>query len=628
MHINEKWFLKGRKGDVKELAERLGVSKRLAALLTIKLHNGGSPTDSGNGSIDQNANAGEVISLEAAAREYLSPDINLLYDGLLMKDMDKALSVLSEAVSSRKKILIIGDYDVDGIMGAIILHRVFKKIFNSVSVCIPHRVDDGYGINDKIVRTAHDNGVELIITCDNGISAHGTIALAKSLDIDVIVTDHHDVPAEETGSFAENCGLPPADAVVNPKRSDCGYPFKDLCGAAVAHKLAVAFAAGMNIELPDGEADELMCYAAVATICDIVGLVDENRRIVFHGLKLLNAGVYNPGMTGLINVCGLAGKTLTTYEIGHIIGPCINAAGRLDTAELSYKLFTETDPSEINKIASNLLDLNRKRQELTASAFENALCIIEREDISRDKIIVLCMPETHESICGIVAGKLKDKYARPVFVLTGTTSGLLKGSGRSVEGYDLLGCVMTAGNLLDKFGGHKMAVGVTVERENFEPFRRVLNQNCDIDEDMLVPRERIDLCLEPGDITMDLIGDVMSLEPFGRGNDKPVFAIKGLALEYASLIGSRKNVVKMKLRHYTDRCDERSAYGKPLIEAVFFGDVVLFMRKLDLTAGDDGVIVNRGSPAVTIDATFFPEINEYNGVRKIQLIVRSVRKAV
>ena len=634
MHLDEKWIIKGRKGDAKELAERIGVSKRLAALLILKLQNIYSQTNAGDGyEREPDALAGNpCLSLADAANEYLKPDLSLLYDGSLMKDMDKALAMLKEAVASQKKTLIIGDYDVDGIMGAVILHRALKKALDSIDVYIPHRVDDGYGINDKIVNSAYESGVRLILTCDNGMSAHKSIALAKSLHMDVVVTDHHDVPGEETSNSEEGCGLPPADAVVNPKRSDCGYPFKDLCGAAVAYKLAVAFAADMNIGFSDDENDELLCYAAVATICDIVGLVDENRRIVYHGLNLLNACVINPGMAELVDACGLTGKKLTTYEVGHIIGPCINAAGRLDTAELSYDLFTECDPARIGKIASEMLDLNRRRQELTANSFDDAVSIIEREGMSRDRIIVLYMPDTHESICGIVAGKLKDKYARPAIVLTESASGLqsdmLKGSGRSVEGYDLLGCVKTAAGLLDKFGGHKMAVGISVVKDNLAPLRDALIQNCDIGEDMLIPQERIDLCLEPKDITMDLVNDVMCLEPFGRGNEKPVFAFKGLTLEYASLIGSRRNVVKMKLRHNSCRDDERSSCAKPFVDAVFFGDAGLFMRKLDLIAGEDGIIVSRGSPRVVIDATFFPEINEYNGVRKVQLIIRSVRKAV
>ena len=650
MHINEKWFLKGRRGDAAALAECMGISKRLASLLAIRVFDG--------------ADAREGQTPVEAAAEFLNPDINLLYDETLMKDMDKALSALVSAAAADKKTLIIGDYDVDGIMGSIILYRVFRLSIRRVTHCIPHRIDDGYGINERIVREAHEDGVGLIVTCDNGISAHESIALAKSLGIDVIVTDHHDVSQEGSGGepadLPEGMGdrpsagsgvepsdlpngtsdgpqaggggavyvgnatggipdgtVPAADAVIDPKQPGCAYPYKDLCGAMVAFKLAMAFAKRMGVDIPRGELDELLCYAAMATICDIVALTDENRRIVHHGLKILNAGIKNPGLTELIRVCGLSDKNLTTYEIGHIIGPCINAAGRLDSAELSYDLLTETDPDKIKKIAADILELNRTRQELTARAYEYAVTEIGDGRVHGDKIIVLYMPDTHESICGIVAGKLKDKYMRPVIVLTDTASGFLKGSGRSVEGYDLLNCVKSAIGLLVKYGGHKMAVGVMIDKHDLEALRDALNFSCDIDGEALTPKERIDLCLDPEDLSMDLIGDVARLEPFGRGNDRPVFALKDMALEYASIIGSRRNVVKMKLRRNTS----------PPVDAVFFGDIGMFLHKLDLADNGDAPLVYRGSPAVILDVTFYAEINDYNGIRKIQLIVRSVRKA-
>ena len=629
MHLNETWVLKGRKGDARGLAEHIGISRRLASLLILKLQSYCMPRSEYS---DPIACAEAEKLLADAAREFLAPDISLLYDEMSLKDMDKALDIIEAAAAEQKKVLIIGDYDVDGIMGLLILCDVMNRIFKDVSYYIPHRIDDGYGINEKIVCEARDNGVQLIITCDNGMSAYDAIGYAKSLGMDVIVTDHHSLPDADT-CVDSGCGLPPADAIINPKRTDCTYPFKDLCGTVVAYKLANAIAKRIGIELRDWERDEMMCYAAIATICDIVELIDENRRIVHHGLKILNTSVKNPGLSELINVCGLAGKHLTTYEVGHIIGPCINAAGRLDTAELSYGLFIEKDPKKLHAIASEILDLNRKRQELTSLAYEKALFEIEGEaapaPAPAESILIKYMPDTHESICGIVAGKLKDKFARPAIVLTVTPSGLLKGSGRSVEGFDLLRCVKTAENLLDKFGGHKMAVGVSIKSENLAQFREILNQKCDIDSEMLTPKERIDLCLEPEDITIELGEELERLEPFGRGNEKPVFAMRGVALEYASLIGIKRNVIKMKLRKSTPRANERiSSYAMPLIDAVFFGDVNIFLKKLELTAGADDVLVCRGAPAIDLDITFYLEINEYNGTRKVQLIVRSVRKAV
>ena len=606
MHLNEKWFLKGRKGDANALASGIGVSKHLAALLLGRLQRDDPD----------------------AAREFLQPDAKRLHDASIMKDMDRALDILSAAAAADKKTLVIGDYDVDGIMGALILCRVLGKAIRRVSHYIPHRIDDGYGINDKIVYAAHCDGVELIVTCDNGMSAHESVALAKKLGIEVIITDHHDVPEQDVGDADEGYGAPAADAVVNPKRVDCKYPFKDLCGAAVAYKLAVAFAGRANIQISEAEWDELLCYAAVATICDIVGLVDENRTIVYHGLRLLNSGIRNSGMEELIKTCGLAGRELTTYEVGHIIGPCINAAGRLDTAELSYGLFTESDPAKIREMTACVLDLNRRRQELTSQAYEAAVRAIEPEGVSGDSVIVIYMPDTHESICGIVAGRLKDRYTRPVIMFTDSPTGYLKGSGRSVDGFNLLESVRNARELLVKYGGHKMAVGITIEADKLEAFREQINARCGIDPEILVPKEKVDLCLTPEEITPALINEISLLEPFGRGNEKPVIAIKGLAIEYASLIGSKRNVVRLKLRPNKQRTNERYPYDKNYIDAVFFHDAEMLLNKLGLSAGDDGAIVSRGEPRTLVDVTFYPEINDYNGIRKVQLIIRSIRKAV
>ena len=625
MHISEKWFLKGRKGDSAALAAKLGISRQLASLLLLKIQN--TDTEDGSGAVSE--------AYSDAASEFLCPDKSLLYDAALLKDMDKALDTLREAAASQKKTLVIGDYDVDGIMGALILCGALKKALKHVSHYIPHRVDDGYGINDKIVRAAYEDGVELIVTCDNGMSAHDSIRLAKELGIEVIISDHHDASNGEAQSVANGetleapgaYELPPADAVVNPKRRDCAYPFKDLCGAAVAYKLAIAFEKAMGLACPEEEHNEYLCYATIATICDIVELVDENRRIVYHGLKLLNEGVKNPGLAELIRTCGLSGRTLTTYEVGHIIGPCINAAGRLDTAELSYALFTETDRQKICAYASELLDLNRKRQDLTARAYDSAVFEIGRTGMSRDQIIVMYLPDTHESICGIVAGKLKDKYARPVVVFTDSASGRYKGSGRSIDGYDLLSCVKAAGGLLEKYGGHKMAVGIMIEKENLALFREELNAKCGIGDDLLTPKERVDLFVAPEEIAIELVGEISRLEPFGRGNEKPVLALKSMAIESAALIGSKRNVIKIKFRSGPGRFADRYGVGKPLIEAVYFGDVDLFAEKLGLAVNPDGTLVNWGIPAVSADVTFYLEINDYNGIRKVQLVIRSVRRA-
>ncbi|MDR3119830.1 MAG: single-stranded-DNA-specific exonuclease RecJ, partial [Clostridiales bacterium] len=559
----EQWFIKNRRGDVGALSRRLGVSRHLAGLLI-----------------------GRSVGDAARAREFLEPDVGLLHDAAQLMDMDRALEILARAAASGTKVLVIGDYDVDGIMGILILCAAFGKAFPEVSHYIPHRVDDGYGINEKIVENAHRDGVGLIVTCDNGISAHESVRLAVEYGIEVVITDHHDVPLEDSGVDAEGYGIPAAHAVVDPKRPDCPYPFKGLCGAAVAYKLAIAFLAHMAIEISPEERDELFCFAAIATVCDIVELVDENRRIVYHGLKLLNAGVRNAGLFELIDVCGLARKELTSYGIGHILGPCINAAGRLDSAELSYRLFAERDHAAAREIAISLLELNRKRQEITSEALEAAIRAIEEQRLFEDSVVVLYMPRTHESISGIVAGKLKDKYARPVIVLTDSKDGLLKGSGRSVDGYNLLEGVSRVRGLLHKFGGHSMAVGISVCREALPELRLELNRKCGIASGDLVPKEVVDLCVNAEEVSFGLICDVRRLEPFGRGNLKPLFALRGVTLESAVLIGSRRSVIRMRLRSVRDR----------YMEAVFFGEVGVFAKVLGLTALEDGTLVAADIP--------------------------------
>ena len=671
MYANEKWMIKGRVCDAGALACRIGISEQLACLVIGRLQSVISGYGKGI----------PVEALADAVLDYLAPDKTLMHDASLMKDMDKALAVLEKAAAMQKKTLVIGDYDVDGIMGALILCTVLKKAIAGVDHYIPHRVDDGYGINEKIVEAAARDGVELIVTCDNGVSAHESIKMARALGIDVIITDHHEIPEENSCKEAEGVGMPQASAVVNPKRGDCGYPFKDLCGAAVAYKLATEFAKRARIALTGEEQDELFCFMAVATICDIVELTGENRRIVYHGLKRLNSGIRNPGMAELIRINGLAGRELSTFEVGHIIGPCINAAGRLDTAELSYGLFTETVPARLEQIAGEILELNRTRQELTNDAFEAAVGEIERGRMSGENVIVLYMPSVHESICGIVAGKIKDRYYRPTIVFTDSPSGFLKGSGRSVDGISLLERVNKARGLLEKAGGHKMAVGITMDKRNLAAFREIMNSGCDDMAEMFVPIERIDLCIEPSGINAALLIDIDRLKPFGRGNEKPVFAVKDLALEFASVVGSKKNVIKMKLR--SGRANGArggyngcgggggsggngggsgggsggngggggsggngggsgggsggngccaggyNGYGGSgaVFDAVFFGDICNFFYALDLAPDKDGLLVNKNMPPVRVDLTFLPEINEYNGVRRMQLIVRSIRKA-
>ena len=590
---NEQWFLKNRKGNIAKISKELNISPLIAKLLVSRSVN----------TVEQ-------------ARTFLNPDVDKMYDPMLLKDMDRAIDIILEAAKNDKKVLIIGDYDVDGIMGIYILNAVFTRIFSKVTYCIPHRMEDGYGINDKIIEKAWEDGVDLIVTCDNGISAYEQMIYANQKGMKVVITDHHDIPYESMEDGVKKYKIPPADAVVDPRRSDCQYPYKGLCGAVVAFKLAMALMNELGITIEKNDWDELFCFAAIATICDIVELLDENRIIVSNGLKLLNRGIQNPGLMELIDICGLTGKEMTTYEIGHVLGPCINATGRLGAADISLELLMENDRNTAKKMAQDIQELNKKRQCITKEAFESAENLVLEENLAQKCIMVLYLPEIHESICGIVAGKIKDKYNRPAIVLTDSQQGYVKGSGRSVDNYNLLDGINQVKNFLIKLGGHEMAVGVSLEKDMIAQFSESLNQHCCLTEQDLQPKQLIDMSLNGKDINFELLQELKCLEPYGRGNLKPVFAIKNIILRHAALVGNKKNVIKIKF----------ALSEKKSFDAVFFGDIEVFLKVLKLTL-DDRCILRSKTRNKLVDVIFHLEINEYNGVKKMQLVVKSIRNA-
>ena len=593
MNVNEQWFLKGLNGNPSELAKSLSVSKLLAGLLLLR-----SVTD------------------EAEARWFLEPDSSKMYSPFLMKDMDRAVEVIRDAAAKGFRVMIVGDYDVDGITGIYILESVLRKVFSNVIHHVPHRMEDGYGINDKIIDIADEAGIGLIITCDNGISAWEQAAAAKQLGIRMVVTDHHEVPFEIDETGGKRYRIPDADAVVDPKQEDCKYPFKKLCGAAVAYKLVLALCEKMDIRLTQEESDTLISMAAIATICDIVDLVDENREIVAQGLELLNGEVHNRGIHALLCVCGGANKRLKAFDIGHVIGPCINAAGRLGTAELAVGLLFEKDSTEAVRKAESILELNRKRQDITKDGFEQALLKISEEQIDRNKVMLVYLPEVHESVLGIIAGKIKDRFAKPTIVLADAQDGFVKGSGRSVDGYNLLEAISAVQHLLVKFGGHALAIGITIDRETLPQFAKELNETCTLDEKDQVPIVRIDMSIESSVLGFSLLDDLNRLEPFGRGNEKPLFAMKKTRLVYAMLVGSKKSVVKMKLETAPMRD----------IDAVFFGETEAFLQVLGLKPNERYILVDASSP-MDVDILFYPELNDYFGGKKLQLVVRNIRKS-
>ena len=459
-----------------------------------------------------------------------------------MKDMKKAVKIIKEKVSEKAKIRIIGDYDIDGVMSTYVLLRGLIRIGADVDTYIPDRVADGYGIHEHLINRAEEDKVDTILTCDNGIAAVSEIQLAKEKGMTVIVTDHHEIPYKETENGREII-LPPADAILNPKQQDCPYPSKNLCGAVVAFKLISALYEEFCV--PGEELEDFYELAAIATVGDVMDLQGENRILVKEGLKRLkNTG--NLGLRELIRVNGLEDSKITAYHVGFVLGPCINASGRLDTAARSLALLNAENQDEAAKLAGDLTALNQSRKSLTEEGKEAAIHQVENTDLKNDRVLVIYLPDCHESIAGIIAGRIREKYHKPTFVLTkGENSA--KGSGRSIEAYSMYEELVRCADLLIQFGGHPMAAGLSIEEKNIEKFRRRLNQNCSLTEEDLQPKIVIDVPMPISYITKNLIRQIALLEPFGKGNTKPLLAQKGLKVLDAVVVGRNRNVAKVRL---------------------------------------------------------------------------------
>ncbi len=572
--------------------------------------------------IAQKYNIDKVIARIIRNRDIISDeDINLflngrmcdLHDPHLMKDLDKAVCLIKDAIDAKVKIRVMGDFDVDGVCATFILKRGLSALGADVDNDIPDRVKEGYGINDNMVNKAHDDGVGLIITCDNGIAAAGQVALANSLGIKVIVTDHHEVPYEIINDKKEYI-LPPACAVVDPKREDCGYPFKSICGAVVAYKLMLS----ILDETQKAVLDEMLPFAALATVCDIMELKDENRIIVKYGLKAMPETT-NAGLKALLTVCELTGKELGTYHAGFILGPCINSTGRLENAKRALDLFDSSDYDDAVVIARELRELNISRKSMTEEGAKKALEIIENSGIKNDRVIVVFAEDVHESLAGIIAGRIRERYNRPSFVITRGEEGV-KGSGRSIESYDMYAALNEVKDLFTRFGGHKMAAGISLESvEKIDEMRRRLNENCTLTEDDLTEKVHIDVPMPLSYISEELINSFNVLEPFGTGNPKPVFATTNISLISYDKLGKNKVIGKFRIQDET---------GKKY-EMVYFGDLNdLESFLIDKT--DENVFerLKKGSVSpgeVMIDIVYYPDINEYRGNRNIQIIMEQYR---
>ena len=527
---------------------------------------------------------------------YLNGTVEDLYDGLLMKDMDRAVDILKEKIEEGKKIRVIGDYDIDGVNATYILQQGLAGLGADVDTDIPDRIKDGYGLNQMLIDRALEDDVDTIITCDNGIAAMNEIAYGKENGMTIVVTDHHEVPyLEENGE--KKYLLPPADAVVDPHRADCEYPFKGLCGAAVAYKLVEVLyrVSGKSEQEVEHLQESLMENVAIATIGDVMDLVGENRVFVKKGLELLKT-TKNEGLHALMQCTGVDTANLNTYHIGFVIGPCINAGGRLDTAKRALELLNASNRREAVTLAADLKELNDSRKEMTEEGVEEAVRQIESSSWKDDQVLVVYLPECHESIAGIIAGRIKERYYRPTFVLTKGETGV-KGSGRSIEAYDMFAEMSRCRELFTKFGGHKLAAGLSLEEEKVEVFRKRINELADLTEEDLQMKVSIDMRLPFPYINEELIRELKILEPFGKGNGKPLFAESKLRVIQPRIFGKNRNVLKCRLE------DQQGNQ----MEAVYFGEVEDCLRQMEKKQ--------------IMSFTYYPSINEYMGRRTIQLTI-------
>lgn len=585
----ENWVLLRKGADFQHISEKFHISPRVASLIRNR----------------------DVIG-DDAIEKYLNGTIADLYDGMLMKDMDKAVAVLGEKIKENAKIRIIGDYDIDGIQSTYILLEGFRMLGADVDSDIPDRMKDGYGLNRNLIDRALEADVDTIVTCDNGIAAAEEIAYAKSMGMTIVVTDHHEVPYTEIGAGRRYI-LPEADAVVDPKQEDCTYPFKGLCGTAVAYKLVEALMEAMGKDAED--ADYLMENVAIATIGDVMDLVDENRIFVKQGLDMLKR-TENLGLKALMECTGVNVDKLSSYHIGFVIGPCMNASGRLDTAKRALELLEAKKVAEADLLAGDLKALNDSRKDMTAQAVEEAFVQVENSELKDADVLVVYLPECHESLAGIVAGRIREKYYRPVFVLTKGAEGL-KGSGRSIETWHMYEGLNRVKHLLSKFGGHKMAAGLSMPEENLEQFRKEINEKSGITPEDLNEKIAIDMQLPFECVNEKFIGELAVLEPFGKGNARPVFAERQVQVESARILGKNKNVLKLQVK---------DLHGTRM-DAMYFGDVNTFVEYVREKFGDIACecLLRGHGHGIVMAFTYYPDINEYQGVRTPQIVIQNYK---
>lgn len=582
----EKWFVINKGADFAGIAKRFGISPVTARLIRNR----------------------EVMGDEAIAR-YLKGGIGELYDPHLLLDSDRLTDILVQKISEQKKIRVIGDYDIDGVMSTYILYKGITRCGGSVDFQIPDRMKDGYGINDHLIEQADEAGIDTIITCDNGIAAIGEIAHAKSLGMTVLVTDHHEIPyTEERGE--RHYKRSEADAIVNPKQMECTYPYKNLCGAAVAWKVIQILYEKCDIAVE--ESYDFLENVAFATVGDVMDLTDENRILVREGLKRIHTTM-NPGMRALILQNKLEPEQISSYHFGFVLGPCINASGRLETAKIALNLFLQEDVKKASEIAAELVDLNAQRKDMTAEGVELAMQQVE-EGNTGEKVLVVYLPDVHESLAGIIAGRIRETCHKPTFVLTKSEDGV-KGSGRSIEAYSMYEELCKCQELFTKFGGHPMAAGLSLPEANVEIFREKINACCGLTEEDFIPKIKIDIPMPVDYPDIPLVNELLLLEPFGKANVKPQFADKNLGIDRAVVVGKNQNVLKLTLK--TER-------GKS-ISAVYFGNVEEFREYYGRKYGENEVqqaFLGRTN-GIRMSVVYYPEINRYQGNESIQIVIKN-----
>lgn len=587
----EKWIEIRKGGNFMEMAKKYGIDPLIARIIRNR----------------------DIID-EKEITEYLYGGKEALHNPHLLKDVDKAAEIIAEGIAEKKAMRIIGDYDIDGVNATYILLDGIRRCGGKVDAAIPDRMKDGYGINEHLIEQALSDGKELLITCDNGIAAINEINFAKEKGMTVVVTDHHEIPYRNTEQGKEFLRSK-ADAIVNPKQADCPYPCKGICGAVVAWKLVQVLYERMDI--PVEEADIFIENAGFATVGDVMDLTGENRILVKLGLKALEH-TKNPGMKALIAKNKLSDKPLSAYHIGFVLGPCINASGRLDTAKRSLELLLERDEVKASALAGELVELNESRKYMTQQETQKALEQIEKEGREKDKVLVVYLPECHESLAGIIAGRIREAYQRPVFVLTRGEEGV-KGSGRSIEAYSMFDKMTEVAELFTKYGGHPMAAGLSMREEDIDKLREQLNQKAELSEEDMAEVVRLDAVLPMSYFTVDTIRQLSVLEPCGKSNTKPVFADRNIKVTRASIVGVNRNVLKL---HLLD------SKGNP-VAGVYFGEVEKFLTFLSEKFGSEEVdaAMNGKENSIQFAAVYEPAVDTYSGRESVQAIIRRFRQS-